>query len=246
MNNFYHTILINIHRIVYYIVKTRIWMMHPERHSLRQRYGIARQMVSKMNRSAGYLTLVDGLDKLPRSGGYMFYPNHQGKYDVPGIISTLEDPVSFVMDDDKAKMTLVSEFLMLVDGKSLNLHDIRQNIRLFREMADEIVTKDRRFILFPEGGYKENNRNIVEKFKPGSFKVAQMAKCPIVPVALVDSYKVYNSPHRGPVTTYVYYLDPIYYDEYKGMKTPEIAAMVENRIKDRIRQHLEENRGSSD
>ncbi len=219
-------------------------MRHPERHSLKQRYGVARQMVTKMNRSAGYLTLVEGLDKLPRDTGYMIYPNHQGKYDVPGIISTLEEPVSFVMDDDKAKMMLVSEFLMLVDGKSLNLRDIRQNIRLFKEMAEEIRTQKRRFILFPEGGYRENNRNIVEKFKPGSFKVAQMAKCPIVPAALVDSYKVYNSPHRGPVTTYVYYLDPIYYDEYKGMKTPEIAAMVENRIKDRIRQHMEEKRGT--
>ena len=65
-----------------------------------------------------------------------------------------------------------------------------------------------------------------------------MAKAPIVPVALIDSYKVYNSPHRGPVTTYVYYLDPIYYDDYKGMKTTEIAEIVENRIKDKIKEHL--------
>lgn len=65
-----------------------------------------------------------------------------------------------------------------------------------------------------------------------------MAKCPIVPVALIDSYKVYNSPHKGPVTTYVYYLDPIEYEEYKGMKTQEIASLVENRIKDKIKEHI--------
>ena len=64
-----------------------------------------------------------------------------------------------------------------------------------------------------------------------------MTKAPIVPVALVDSYKVYNSPHKGPVLTYVYYLDPIYYDEYKGKKTVEIANMVENRIKEKIAEH---------
>ncbi|MBR4832469.1 MAG: 1-acyl-sn-glycerol-3-phosphate acyltransferase, partial [Butyrivibrio sp.] len=83
-----------------------------------------------------------------------------------------------------------------------------------------------------------NNGNVVEPFKAGSFKVAQMSGVPIVPVALVDSYKVYNSDHVGPVTTYVYYLEPIMYDEYKGMKTKDIALMVENRIKDKIKEHL--------
>ena len=69
--------------------------------------------------------------------------------------------------------------------------------------------------------------------------MAQMAKVPIVPVALVDSYKVYNSDeHIGPTKTFVYYLKPIFYDEYKGMKTNEIAAMVRQRIVDAIDQHF--------
>lgn len=213
-------------------------MRHPERHSEEERYAIAREMVSKMNKSMGYKTIAYGQEKLPKEGGYILYPNHQGKYDVPGIFSVHDEPCSFVMDEARSHLILVSEFLALVDGKSIILDDLRQTIRVFQEMAKEIQEKGRKFILFPEGGYKEDNRNIVETFKAGSFKAAQMAKAPIVPVALVDSYKVYNSPHRGPVTTYVYYLDPIYYDEYKGMKTVEIASMVENRIKDKIREHL--------
>ncbi len=73
-----------------------------------------------------------------------------------------------------------------------------------------------------------------------------MAKVPIVPVALIDSYKVYNSDHYGPVTTYVYYLEPIMYDEYKSMKSREIAAIVENRIKDKIKEHLAGRDGGND
>ena len=191
-----------------------------------------------MNRSAGYLTVAEGADKLPREGGYMLYPNHQGKYDVPGIISAHDKPLSFVMDRNRAGIALVAEYMMLVDGKELDLHNIRQNITVFKEMVEEIKNRGRKFILFPEGGYRENNQNVVGKFKPGSFKVAQMARCPIVPVALVDSYMVYNSPHKGPVTTYCYFLDPIYYEEYKDMKTPEIARMVENRIREKIREHF--------
>ncbi len=238
MSNYVLTILKNLHRIIYYVVKARIWMRHPERHSLAERYDVAREMVAKMNASMGYKTIAMGQDKLPKEGGYILYPNHQGKYDVPGIFATHDKPCSFVMDEAKAHIILVAEFLMLVDGKSFGLMDLRGTIKVFQEMAKEIQKDGKKYILFPEGGYKENNQNVVESFKAGSFKAAQMAKCPIVPVALVDSYKVYNSPHKGPVTTYVYYLDPIEYGDYKGMKTQEIASLVENRIKDKIKEHL--------
>ncbi len=238
MTNYTHTVLINLHRIIYYVVKARIWMRHPERHSVEERYALANEMVTKMNNSEGYKTITYGQEKLPKEGGYILYPNHQGKYDVLGIFTGHKKPLSFVMDEAKAHIILVAEFLMLVDGKALVLNDLRQTLRIFQEMAKEIQTTSKKFIIFPEGGYKENNQNIVEHFKPGSFKVAYMSKAPIIPVALVDSYKVYNSPLRGPVTTYVYYLDPIYYDEYKDMKTTEIASVVEERIKDKIKEHL--------
>ncbi|WP_091759686.1 lysophospholipid acyltransferase family protein [Butyrivibrio sp. INlla18] len=237
MRNFYHTILINLHRIIYYVVKTRIWMKHPERHSEEERYGMANEMIYYMNKSSGYETEAFGTENLPAEGGYMLYPNHQGKYDVPGIFATHKKPCSFVMDEKRSHLVLVSEVMWMVDGKRLELDNPRQTITVFREMAEELKA-GRKFILFPEGGYKENNGNVMEPFKAGSFKLAQMAKVPIVPVALVDSYKVFNSDHVGPVKTYVYYLEPIPYEEYKGLKSIEIAHMVEDRIRAKIEEHL--------
>ncbi len=239
MTNYYRTILINLHRIIYYVIKARIWMRHPERHSEKECYAVCTEMVGKMNRSSGYRTIAFGEENLPKEGGYVLFPNHQGKYDVPGIFATHKKPCSFVMDEKKSHIILVNEFLLLCRGKRLKMDDLRQTMRVFQEMAREIRDMGRKFILFPEGGYKENNRNIVEPFKAGSFKLAKMAGCPIVPVALVDSYKVYNSPYKGPVTTYIYYLEPINYEEFAGMKTKEIAALVEGSIKEKIKEHLE-------
>ncbi len=237
MRNYYHTILINLHRIFFYVIKARIWLLNLNRHSDEERYALANEMITKMNRSSGYETFGYGQENLPKDGGYMLYPNHQGKYDVLGIFTTHTKPCSFVMDEERSHIILVAEFLDLVRGKRLELNNPRQAITIFKEMAEELKN-GRKFILFPEGGYKENNGNIVEQFKAGSFKVAQMAKVPIVPVALVDSYKVYNSDeHYGPTKTYVYYLEPIQYEEYKDMKTKDIAALVENRIKEKIEEH---------
>ena len=237
MRNYYRTILINIHRIIFYILKARFWIRHKNRHSESDRYALANEMIYYMNKSSGYNTIAFGQENLPQKGGYMLYPNHQGKYDVLGIFSTHKEPLSFVMDEKRSHIILVNEFLELVDGKRLVLNDPRQTITVFKQIAEELKT-GRKYILFPEGGYKENNQNVVESFKPGSFKLAQMSKTPIVPVALIDSYKVYNSDICGPVTTYVYYLKPLYYENYKNLKTREIASIVENMIKEKIKEHL--------
>ena len=67
-----------------------------------------------------------------------------------------------------------------------------------------------------------------------SFKSAVNAKCPIVPVALIDSFKPFDLPSIKRVKVQVHYLDPIYPEEYAGMKTKEIASLVHDRIQREI------------
>ena len=161
------------------------------------------------------------------------YPNHQGKYDVMGIMYTHKEPCSFVMDKRKSHTILVREFCDLVQAKRLEKDNPRQGITIINDVAKDVAA-GKKYILFPEGGYKFNNKNRVYDFKAGSFKIALKSKAPIVPIALIDSYKVFNSFHVGPITTYVHYLKPITYDEYKDMKTTEIAELVKQRIQDKI------------
>ena len=76
-------------------------------------------------------------------------------------------------------------------------------------------------------------------FKGGSFKAATKSKCPIVPVALIDSFKPFDCNNIKKCTVQIHYLPAIYYDEYKDMKTNDIALMVQNRVQDAINEHLE-------
>lgn len=111
--------------------------------------------------------------------------------------------------------------------------DVRQALTIINEVSED-VKNGKRYILFPEGGYEFNNRNEVCGFKAGSFKIALKTKAPIIPVALIDSYKVFNSFNFGPVTTQVHYLKPILFEEYGHLKTQEIADMVRSRIQEKI------------
>ena len=63
---------------------------------------------------------------------------------------------------------------------------------------------------------------------------AVKAKCPIVPVALIDSFKPFDTKKVTPVTVQVHILEPIFYEEYKNMKSLEIAEEVRRRIVEKI------------
>ena len=86
-------------------------------------------------------------------------------------------------------------------------------------------------------GTRNKDKNNPHEFKGGSFKAAMRAKCPIVPVALIDSYKSFDTGSAKPLTVQVHFLEPIPYEEYKDMKSTEIAAEVRSRITDTIKKY---------
>lgn len=229
MLRFIYVIIMNLFRAPYIIPKMRRESEHPERYTEEERYNLVKYVIRLMKVSGKIHTKAFGTENLPPEGGYIMYPNHQGKYDALGIIYTHKAPCSIVMDKAKSNTILVKEFMDLIQGKRLEKDNVRQAITIINEVANDVIA-GKRYILFPEGGYEFNNKNKVTDFKAGSFKSAIKAKAPIVPVALIDSYKVFNSFHLGKITTQVHYLKPILYQEYQNMKTQEIALLVKERI----------------
>ena len=238
MWRFYYVIFINLFRIPYMMRKMRYYADHPEKYSEEQRYALARHVARIIKRTGVILTSATGKENLPQEGGYILYPNHQGKYDVLGIMHTHDKPISFIIDDKASHGPLISEFTDLMQAGRIRLEDLRQTLLLFRSRAARIAAGEP-CIIFPEGVYGPRKRNNLTEFKPGSFKLAKMAKVPIVPVVLKDSYKAFNSCYFGPVQTYVRYLEPIPYEQYADMRTTEIAQLVQ----DRIREAMEEMTG---
>lgn len=236
MIRFLYVIIMNLFRAPYMITRMRYEADHPEKYTEKQRYELDRQAVRIMCNTGRITTVCHGKENLPKEGGYIMYPNHQGKFDALAIIICHDRPCSVVMDIRKSRSILVREFVDLVQGKRLDKTDVRQAMTVIKEVANE-VKSGKRYILFPEGGYELNNRNRVADFKPGSFKSATMAKAPIVPVALIDSFKVFNGLNVRPVTAQVHFLNPIPYEEYKGMKTMEIAHLVKTRIEEEIAEY---------
>ena len=186
---------------------------------------------------AGRVTIeAHGMEKLPREDGFILFPNHQGLYDVLAFLESCPRPLSFVIKKEARNIILLKQVLDALGGLSIDRDDIRQSMKVINTMTEE-VKKGRNFLIFPEGTRSKMGNKLLD-FKPGSFKSATKAKCPIVPCAIIDSFVPFDEKHAKPVTVKLFYLEPIPYEEYKDMKTPQIAAEVKRRIEETIAQNI--------
>lgn len=205
-----------------------------------KKYEAARFIARCANRSGNLHIRVTGTEKLPEENGYIMFPNHQGLYDMVAMVDAHERPLRPVMKMEANKNFFVRHLKDLLCGLVMDREDVRQSLQVINQMAAE-VKEGANYVIFPEGT-RSKNGNKVGEFKGGSFKSATKSKCPIVPVAMIDCFKAFDTHSTEPIDVQVHFLEPIYYEEYKSMKTNEIADMV----KQRIEKVISDNEGNAD
>jgi len=189
------------------------------------------------NRAGRVKIEAHGLENLPEKDGFIMFPNHQGLFDVLVFFESCPRPFAFVIKKEAANIILLKQVREALGSLVMDREDIRQSMKVIQTMAEE-VKKGRNFLIFPEGTRSRQGNHTLE-FKGGTFKSAVKAKCPIVPCALIDSFIPFDEKSIRPVTVHLYYLKPLYYEEYQNMKTTEIAEEVKRRIDEQIEAHLQ-------
>lgn len=194
------------------------------------------QYITKKANHAGRVTIeAAGLENLPKEDGFILFPNHQGMFDVLVFLDSCPRPFSFVIKKEASNIILLKQIVKALGAYAMDREDIRQSMQVINAMSEE-VKKGKNFLIFAEGTRSRQGNQLLE-FKGGSFKSATKARCPIVPCALIDSFKPFDEKSIAPMTVKLIYLPPIYYEEYKDMKTVEIAQEVKKRIEEAIREH---------
>lgn len=232
-----YVVVVSLPFVMYYLCKAKYIERHDDNFLEERRYKMALKCISIMMRNGRIRTESFGQEYLPEEGGYVMYSNHQGKYDTLGIMISHPKPCTIVMDADRSTIPIANSFIDLVKGQRLDKTDMKSQMKTILKIADE-VRDGRRYIIFPEGGY-DHNRNDLQDFLPGSFKCATKSKAPIVPVAIIDSYKPFGTNSLRKVKTQVHFLPPIFFEEYGQLTTVEIAGMVKARIEEVINKQLE-------
>ena len=228
-------VLRNLLFVPYGWIKLCYTASHVDKYTEEERYAVLK-MIDRRANWGGRITIdTHGVENIPEEDGFIFFPNHQGLYDVLAILEACPRPFSVVMKKEVENIPFLKQVFACMKAIPLDRSDLRQGMQVILQVAEE-VKNGRNYLIFAEGTRSKKQNQLLD-FKGGSFKSAVKAKCPIVPIALIDSYKSFDTNSIEKLTVQVHFLKPILYDEYKDMKTTEIAAMVKSRIEATIEEY---------
>lgn len=208
------------------------WCGKSDRVSFEEAYAYIKKVTIAANRAGRVKIESYGLENIPEKNGFVFFPNHQGLYDVLAFLESCPVPFAFIIKKEARNVILLKQVTEALGSLSIDREDIRQSMKVIMQMTKE-VKEGKNFLIFAEGTRSKEGNKLLD-FKGGSFKSAVKAQCPIVPCALIDAFKPFDEKSVKPVTVRIIYLPPLYYEEYKNMKTVEIAAEVKRRIEKAI------------
>lgn len=205
-------------------------------HTMQEKYDYLRARV-KTAISRGNVTIeVTGTEHLPEEDGFILFPNHQGLFDIVALLIACPRHLSPVAKKELGNIILIKQIMRMLKGILIDREDIKAALEVIKTMSEN-VKKGQNYIVFAEGT-RSRNGNTLLPFKGGTFKSAVKAKCPIVPVALIDSFKPFDIPSIKKEVVQLHFLEPLTYEEYNGLKTTEIAQIVHDRIQKKIDENI--------
>ena len=236
MNRLVMVIMKNIAIIPAAWVKLCKYAKHTDEYSYEEKYKHIRYILKHVCKSGNIDLQVTGLENIPKKDGFLMCGNHQGIFDIVAIVETFERPIAAVLKKELNEIPFLKQIVKCTDSYPMDREDVRQSMKVIQGVTQDLIN-GRNMVIFPEGT-RSKKGNEMGEFHAGTFKCVAKSKAPIVPFAFIDSFKVLDQDGCGPLKVQLHYLKPIFYDEYKDLKTSEIAALVKARVSEAIQKNL--------
>lgn len=169
---------------------------------------------------------VTGLEKLPEEK-FLLVGNHKSSMDPileMGVLRRYN--VGFVAKKQLFAMPIIGKIMHKCHCVSLDRENPRKNVKTILNVIDIIKSGEASIGIYPEG--RRNNGAGLLPFKPGAFKIAQKAGCPVVVAVIRNSELVKkNAPFRK-TDVYVDFINVIGQTQVSGSTIEQMSAMVYN------------------
>ncbi len=186
---------------------------------------------------AGTKVEAEGVENIPDEP-VLFVGNHRSDFDILVSYTNIPQPVGFVAKKSMEKIPFVAWWMKLIACLFLDRENAREGLKTIKDAIEQIKNGTSVFI-FPEGTRNRNaDADIPMEFKEGSLKIAQKAKCRIVPVVIKDTERIFEAqkPLIKACKVRIKFLKHFYTEEIPAeyAKTPSaylrelIAAELEN------------------
>ena len=108
---------------------------HVEKYTEEEHYELLRYIDHRANTSGNINIKVYGQENIPDDNGFMFYPNHQGLYDVLAIMEACPRPFSVVAKKEVANVPFLKQVFECMKAYR-KLQDLKRVIRYRNSKAE--------------------------------------------------------------------------------------------------------------
>lgn len=187
--------------------------------------------------TTGSKITVLGRENIPKDRACLFTANHRSYADIPLGYTTVGHLTGFIAKKEIAKVPSLSWWMKNMNCLFLDREDNRQALKTILAAIDNIKEGYSMFVM-PEG--TRNHTDELLTFKEGTFKIAEKANCPIVPVAISNSDAIYelHRPWIRKANVVIRYGTPIMPEDISKEERRNIGA----RVRDIVAGMLEEDK----
>ncbi len=177
---------------------------------------------------------VTGIERVPKDVCCLYVSNHRSNYD--SIVTWRvfrKEKLAFISKPSNFHIFAFGRIIRKCCFMAIDRENARNAIRTFHQAADYLKRQEVSVGVYPEGTRSRSKEML--PFHGGVFKIAQLAKAPVVVLAVRGCEDIaHNVPFRA-TDVYLDVVDVIMPEELEGVRT----RVISERAKTAIAVHLE-------
>lgn len=131
---------------------------------------------------AGVKRTVIGEENVPKDEAVLYVSNHRSIFDIVVTYPRVPRRTGYIAKQETKKLPVIGFWMVYLDCLFLDRSDIRKGLEMVLAAVDK-VKNGVSIAIYPEGTRNKTDAPLLD-FHKGSFKIAQKAGCPIVPVVV--------------------------------------------------------------
>lgn len=183
-------------------------------------------------RIAGVKVIALGEENLPKDSAVLYVGNHRSFFDIVLTYVRVPRPTGYVAKKEMEKIPLLSTWMKNLHCLFLNRDNIKEGMKTILT-AIEKAKSGISICIFPEGTRNKTSDTFLP-FHEGSFKIAEKAGVPIIPMTIVNSAAVFEDqfPKIKKRTVVIEYGAPVYISELPKEEKKFIGSNIKNIIEE--------------
>lgn len=164
----------------------------------------------------------EGKENIPKKGKLTVYANHKSQTDPILLMPKFTRSLAFTPKISLYKIPILSNYMNYIGCLPIDRDDNRRTARTMIQ-AIKNVEKGHAMLIFPEGGIKSRETELMVDIRGGAYKIGEKSKSDFLPITIKGALKFNHRKWWQIVRVHIVIHPLVKYEEVKDLNTLELG-----------------------